>query len=118
MSKWLWAVIVLCLVPQNAGAQFVDGNKLLRWCESSSTSPERLTCVGYIQAVSDTLDQVSGAIGVAECIPGGTETGQLRDVVVMYLRANPVIRSKSASGLVIGALIAAWRCSDWRRPQT
>jgi len=109
-------VFVVCLLPQNALAQFVGGNELLRWCENNS-SPEYVRCVGYIQAVSDTLDQVSVAIGVPECVPAGTETSQLRDVVVMYLRAHPVSRSKPASGLVIGALVAAWRCSDWRRPQ-
>jgi Rap1a immunity proteins len=123
MAKWsCWLLLTVCLAPQIASAQFVSGNELLQWCESKTTGgtvDENISglaglaqCAGYVQGVSDALDQVRRVSGTASrCLPNGTGVRQLVDAVLTYLRANTATLSEPASGLVATAVNVNWQCN-------
>jgi hypothetical protein len=81
----------------------LDGNDLLRLC--TSELPVDVTfCMGYVEGVRDGL--VWGTIERKPSfgIPAQVKSGQLKDVVVKYLKEHPENRHKEAGFLTIGAL--------------
>src|SRR5262245_48684855 len=116
MAKWVWLVgLALSIMPLSARAQFVSGNELLQSCESQAATPADIAqfaqCAGYIQGVSDTIDQIARVRNVSRCIPTGTAVRQLIDAVVIFLRAHPANRDEPASGLVAAAFTMNWHCN-------
>ncbi|SRR6266699_4160167 len=97
--------------PKYAPNHFVDGNKLLRWCEESPKTLEGISCSVYLQGLSDALEEARAELGVASCTPAGTETSQLRDIVVRYLKDHAQWRQWSAATLASAAIAIAW-CPD------
>src|SRR6266516_2821343 len=80
---------------------YMDGNKLLKLCMSQNRD-DALYCAAYLQGISDAMDEVRAELGVAGCTPGGTETSQLRDVVVKHLKDYAQFRQWSAATLASG----------------
>lgn len=92
-------------------AVYVRGNDLLRYCADSSTPSEQGLCIGYIEGVEDYSDALSEVRDKhPQCVPAGVEAGQLKDVVVKYLRDNPARRQVFAGVLVYDAIATAWHC--------
>jgi hypothetical protein len=83
----------------------VDGNRLLGYCTSKSTTG----CDAYLDGLADGLE-ASHHLTRQACIAKDVTTPQLRDVVVRYIHANPQLREKSAARLTSDAFLAAFPC--------
>jgi hypothetical protein len=97
-----------CIDTQDAQAQRVskvDGNKLLGYCTSKTTTG----CDAYLDGLADGLEASHHQTKQA-CIAKDVTTPQLRDVVVRYIHANPQSREKSAARLTSDAFLAAFPC--------
>jgi hypothetical protein len=93
---------------------YYDGNALYDMCRSTDSSigyMERARCLGYILGVSDTLDSARDNNRLSACVPPGVQAGQLNDIVLMYLRNNPALRSMEANLLVVMAIGDAFGCA-------
>jgi hypothetical protein len=89
---------------------FVLGNKLYGWCVDDGETAQA-ACVQYIVGVADTEAQHEMfKASPWACMPDNLTDGQLRDLVIKYLRDNPAIRHNSAANLVIFALKGAFPC--------
>jgi Rap1a immunity proteins len=98
-----WSIVLpawlLCSSPASASS-FKNGNQLLEEC---SSQVDLLFCLGYIDAVNDALDGNS-VNGYEACVPNAVTAGQLKDIMVQYLRLNPADRHLIAVGLVADAI--------------
>jgi hypothetical protein len=95
--------------PTAASTVFVDGEYLLRDCLADNTTA-RSECIGYIKGVSDALDDTPPDKRNI-CTPPGVTAGQLRELVVLFLRRNPNRRNYSGSTMVDVALRGAFPCN-------
>lgn len=87
---------------------FIDGNELYDKCRSS-----RVFCQAYIMGIAEVIGKQTDAMkeeGMMICMPEGTRTEQLIDVVTASLKNNPADRTMPAHYLVMNALTNAWRC--------
>lgn len=82
---------------------YKSGNELLRDC--TGAAGDQSVCFGYLMGVNDFWGDTGSF-----CIPVGVEAGQMRDVVVLYLQANPQKRELIAAGLAHLAFREAWPC--------
>lgn len=98
-------LISLLFVPVMAHAEFHSGNSLLDKLKSPEVM-DRIQALGYIQGVSDTLQNGS------HCIPGNVTAGQLVDMVKNYLENVPMVRNKTADEIVVHVLKTAWPCAN------
>lgn len=60
---------------------------------------------GFVAGVAD-----SALDGLRYCSPGDATLGQFNDVALRYLRAHPDTMPKTASSVVLQALIEAYPC--------
>ena len=105
------ALCVVCAaLPTRGFAVFMNGNQLLADCDSKDDEFYlKGYCMAYIAGIADALG--GNAInGYRACIPLRATQGQVRDVVVQYLRARPDIRHLAAPGLVAEPLQTAFPC--------
>lgn len=117
--KRLALIFLLCVLTTfNAYGDFEDGNALyssLKTCELQNVDISCLHATGYIIGASDTRDMFTRTFGIknAVCAPNeNISRNQLKDIVFLYLKNNPVERSKSASSIVFAALMEAWPCPE------
>jgi hypothetical protein len=80
---------------------FKDGNALLSDCESNDAFSAG-ACLGYVTGAHDGLGPR------LVLVPENATAGQIKDVVVKYLRDNPESRNLPAGVLVMLALVKAW----------
>jgi hypothetical protein len=106
------AIIALSLTLATAaqGTYFEDGNKLLDEC-SHVNDMKGMACLGYVQGAADMLEAIAHLAGKPECIRNGVQTGQVKDVIVRYLKANPANRHFRAAYLASEAIGEAF-CPD------
>lgn len=104
MKRLIAAVTFTAALAAPAHAEFFLGNTLLARCESFETV-ETMDCLGYITGAADAAQWRS------YCPPDGINRGQIRDVVVAFLRQNPDIRHQTADLLVAAALRRVWPCA-------
>lgn len=114
--KALFLAALAVVMPSSAQASEITsirtGNDLMYACESNNAF-EFALCGGYLNGFLDGLglgSAVRGSDKIGICWPAGFTNGQLRDVVLKYLRDNPGSRSVVASGLVYDALYKVWGC--------
>ena len=62
--------------------------------------------IGYVMGVSDSRNETN------VCQPTGLNSNQLRDVMHLWLKDNPVKRYESAPVLIQKALLEAWPCPE------
>jgi len=86
----------------SANAQFVDGNKLLEFLDGTPT--DSLLGMGYIAGVYDSQRDIS------YCTPAGVTLGQVKDMTILSLRANPATRNEPANFLIVRMLGRYWPC--------
>ena len=102
------AIIVATIAP--AKASYMTGNELLEEC--TGNVGKQMSCLGYIEGVSDSLDLGRANNSRSGCVADGVTAGQLQDVVIRYLRNNPEKRNFDASVLTVIALGEAWNCKS------
>jgi hypothetical protein len=111
--KFLFSVALLLLLSASAHPQRVStttGNDLLESCESRDF--KQAFCLGYITGVTD-FDGMDGAAFPERrrsCIPENVSNGQVRDVVVKYLKDHPEERHLLAAVLIVEAASKAFPC--------
>lgn len=104
------AALIGASMPAQARETAVDdGNDLLQTCDTD-TSTSRGYCLGYIRGLSSGVDAVLATSKQYICYPHGVTIGQVRDVVVAFVRNNPGKRHENALVLVSWASAQAWPC--------
>lgn len=98
-------LLVGALAATSAHAGFWDGNELLNRLNSEET-PRRLTALGYIMGVHDTMENIN------HCTSSNVTAGQLRDIVRNYLTNIPAERHYSADSIVLKSLEIAFPCAN------
>lgn len=104
MKKWL---VCLMFVPAMARAEFWTGNNLYDRLTSADVS-ERIQGMGYVMGVFDVYVNVTFCPGSQT----GITVGQIRDMSIAWLGANPTQRHKTAESLVNEAFKQAWPCRN------
>ena len=98
-------ILGLLFLSFSAQAAFIDGNKLLEYAreeERSGNSSGML--LGYIAGVHDAFD--SSVI----CTPSNATLGQLKAIVVKFLKENPEVWAKTGDNVIFTALSRAFPC--------
>jgi hypothetical protein len=123
MRRVALAVMIVVLtasrvsVAQQPTTDFSKGNGLLKVCSSDRTVDSDI-CLGYIVGAADGLDLMNDQVkkkcnrSRSFCYPSGVAFGQIRDVVINYLKANPDKRQDDSALLVELAMNQAWPCSE------
>jgi hypothetical protein len=78
-----------------AFAGTMTGNELLSWCNDKDSPFHQGACDGYINGALDVATHVGSF-----CAPADVSFGQIREMVLKYLRAKPEARNLTASFLV------------------
>ncbi|HAD86585.1 MAG TPA: hypothetical protein DCG48_04415 [Rhodospirillaceae bacterium] len=94
---------------------FETGNSLYSDCEGEDF--KKFKCFGYVVGAYDMHAFMAAAIKRSGgkqviCGPDGLTVGQMRDVVVKYLKDNPDKRHHPASILAFAAFADAWPCPN------
>lgn len=116
LTRALCVILMLlgAISPTPAVAGFKTGNDLLRECEAGDgPKPSMLmwgTCAGYVIGAADAIGFWTAVEDGQSCIPTSSQAGQLRDIVVKYLRDHPETRHFEAYALIHVALGQAFSC--------
>lgn len=103
MKKW---IAIACLAWSTiAHAEFFDGNSLLAKMNSASLADE-MVALGYVMGVADAHREVTYCKS-----PETVTSGQMRDIVKIYLERYPQTRHYTADVLVGRALGIVWPCA-------
>lgn len=94
--------------PARAGDAFYTGNKLFSRCNDDDITA--IACLGYVQAVFDTLSGGDVILGWKACPPENVTGKQIKDIVVRFLVNHPEKRHYAATGLAAHALSEAFPC--------
>jgi hypothetical protein len=109
------ATFLLFALPgqaQNA-KPWASAQRIMEDCSSEPLSSQSLECVNYIEGVKDILNYLrvhSLTNARVPCPPPQITIGQLRDVVVTFIRRNPQYYHVEAAPAVYAALVAAFPC--------
>ncbi|MDJ0942285.1 MAG: Rap1a/Tai family immunity protein [Kiloniellales bacterium] len=112
----LAAGLCLAMLPADArGGQ--TGRDFLELCSGPESWTEGY-CTGYVTGAGELIDGLlleedlkSALASRAFCLPNGLRKGQVRDLVLDYLRAHPEVRDKQMTSITWAALIEAFPCS-------
>jgi hypothetical protein len=103
MRKLAVAVAAILMLSTSANAAYMSGNTLLVKCEG--TDLDQITCMAYIVGVADAQ---SGLLGGGRLepttLPAGVQPGQLKAIVVKYLKEHPEMLHFEAAQLIYIAL--------------
>ena len=99
--------------PAQAGI-YLSGSDLFADCSVPKDNPVYFSrterCTGFITGVVDATEGLRSLQSKPYCVPSEVTLGQLNDVVLRYLQANPANRSLAASASVIAAISDAYGC--------
>lgn len=101
---------------QPANNFFDSGNDLLAACQSDRDVFLLARCDGFIEGVVRgyevaTNDNPSVLAGDnARLCASGVTKGQVKDVVLNFLRSHPEVRHESSAVLTVRAVLDAWAC--------
>lgn len=101
-------LLMMLAATEKTYDSYMTGNTLLAMCET-----DKNTCTAYIGGVTDFLElmQSRGDLSQKVCIPSASDLGQLADVVIKALRADPAKRHEGAAGLAAVALADTFPCA-------
>ena len=118
MKKLL--LLIALLNAQGVYAAYISGNQLLEMCSAdlqdtanANRYMEAGGCRGYITGTVDiyeTFDEWNALKYRYWCVPDAVDLGQLRAVVLEYLKENPETLHQSASALIVLAYTKAFPC--------
>lgn len=114
---WMTAIAVMMFAAgghaskAEAGGRFLNGSKLLGWCEGDSLDDQG-ACSGYIAGLFDITGTYkdSGLLDPLYCHPEGVTVSQLKKVVIKGLNERPEKLHEGAAGLVAVAFMKAFPC--------
>ena len=109
LSRWHLPALAAGAALIAAPSAYQTGDDLFRLCTSSKPA-EAWQCLGYVEAVSDVLAAGDGVSGWFACIPPQVKSGQMRDIVVIFLRTEPERRNRTATSLMGKALSSTFPC--------
>ena len=98
----LAVILIVLALAMPAAAEFLDGNRISRWCLAEFYQSSEWFCDGYVAGVADANKEL--------CIPSSVTVAQTSDIFKKYLRDHPEDRHLSAQSLVSRALAEAWLC--------
>ena len=107
------ALIMGTMFSFPGSASFLNGNELYSRCNSTQSTVNSTFCVGYISGVFDGIRGdaiIAGRDDGLRCVPVEVNIGQMRDIVVEFLRKNPGIRHLPADILIKDSLLATFTC--------
>jgi hypothetical protein len=100
-------ILIGAMVCSVARAEFMTGNELLQYVESSEDIKWGIA-MGYVLGAADIT------MGDKHCTPNNVEAGQVLQIVKDKLKENPKYRHHSADVFVAAALADAWPCKKGR----
>lgn len=117
---------LVLIVPSVGNAGFYTGNEIMKVCnEPSSNVTAYNQCLYYLAGIADANKSlknltllalqdknpfVGGIVGGPFCAPLGITLGQLRQVFLNYMNADPQHWHYSAGTRALGAFENAWPC--------
>ena len=111
LALLLTLLLIVGLTKPSAAAFFIDGYELLRNCEGQNEN----FCVGYI---AGTLSATTAYQVLQEkrlfCLPNGVKLGELRLIVVDYLKSNSKNLHWDAAALVVSGMRESYPAKDWK----
>lgn len=102
-------LLSLAIIHPASADSFINGNDLYEQC----LKPSPVFCQAYVMGIAEVISKGTDAMkvgGMMICLPQGTNTRQLMDVVTASLRDSPEQRTTPAHYLVMNALLKAWPC--------
>lgn len=104
------AIIAVVVTAEPSLAQQAPGT-FVRWITAGdlyglcTTPSQEGACIGYIEAVADTLEASGGgAFGLTTCTPPGTNGFRLREIVLNYIEQEPSVKPMVGANVVALAL--------------
>lgn len=105
------AIVIVCLLPCEASADFVDGNKLLSFC-----SPDNSVAAGYVAGIVDAANwdvEVKVVEDVPKfCLRSNVTIGQLTEIVCRKLKDRSDVRDMPAAIFVRLVLRDVFPCKQ------
>jgi hypothetical protein len=88
------------------------GNDILAVCTATRSS-DQLLCAGWVAGLAEGIKtmNIAGGRNVV-CFPDQSTVGQYRDIILAYLRADPVNRHFASGVLGVSALMRAYPCRN------
>jgi len=107
-------ITLLVTLGISMGSYGIDGNRLLAGCESDLKDYAHGLCVGYVIGFVESQDFIdeAGTPLYPSCVPDGVKWGQLRKVIVKFLKERPEKLHFKAGALVRVSLMKAFPCKD------
>jgi len=105
----LWLGMPAQTAAQGGPGMFWLGSDLQAACTSGDDARLRL-CAGYVMAIVDVIADARNDGTARACVPFNVNQQQVLDIAVGYLRDNPQLQRRLASGLVMAALNARYPC--------
>lgn len=106
IQRAVLGVVATAANSDAAQAGFWDGNRLFYFCNRAAGVE---ACTAYIMGVADAM-AIGPVVSHRACFPNGVTAGQVKDVVLNYLRAQPQRRHNVGVQLVAEALAEAFPC--------
>lgn len=98
----LAVILIVLILAKPAATEFLDGDRISRWCLAEYYQSSEWFCDGYVAGVADANQEL--------CIPRNATVAQTSDIFKKYLREHPENRHQDAQTLVLRALTEAWPC--------
>lgn len=100
-------LVAMLMIPAMARAEFWTGNDLYAKLNSVEAF-DRINGLGYVMGVYD------AQVHVVFCPPTeqGMNAGQVKDMVLQYLAANPSQRHRQGYALVAESFRSVWPCAN------
>lgn len=96
-----------------ADFHFYDGNRLWEACGQTASGAAPAACHNYVIGVLDTMAD-NHLLRPAICLPQRFVSGQITDVVRLYLAEHPERRHYTGASIVGAALMGAFPCGAKR----
>lgn len=105
--------LLFILLPKTSFADsYVEsGNYWYEVCSSNNES-DQTVCISFITGLRYGMQNMANFYSkkYPYCNTGNVTNGQMKDIFVKYLRANPEIRDRDASILFLGTMMGAFPC--------
>lgn len=86
-----------------------DGNELLGYCTDSSYFMQGM-CLGYVRGLDAGVAALVQYADLTICRPDNVTVGQIKDVILAYIRRHPAKRHEGNVLLSMYAQVEAWPC--------
>lgn len=110
--RFLIAGLFVLLVSAPSFSANTDGNTLFKWCSLDRDGTAALRCLVFVDGVFEGIQwsEVGGQAKPSFCPPANANLAQYVDIVVLWLKNNPGLRTVPAAAVVQSALRQAFPC--------